>query len=288
MKRFLLFFLFALFLASPVCSESVLAADQPPESLDVYSTITGRVTIDGKTPMANGVVLLFSQAMGAPPNPYRYWRIPDLITPLDSVGRFLVEVPEGTYYLMVAQKSPDREIGPPSDKEYLYFHGDKKGNPKPILVGPGAKVDLGSLKAGIWTPGMIVRGKGITAAEGIVADLEGKPVENAVVLAYLNPEAVGRPAYVSDRSDRKGRYLLRVHDGGTYYLKVRSVIGGGTPEPGEYLNTTNEFEPLAVDLVKEKIVKGVNLKVKMFEGKGTAGPSPQDKTWKRVEGLQSK
>jgi hypothetical protein len=255
----LLVFLFLLFLAVPVHADT--GAPPSPGDGGGLSTISGQVMIDAATPMSFGVVLLYDGKSGPPPALGRYWRVPDLITPLEKEGKFTLEVSEGTYYLQVAQKNPGSEVGPAVENEYLYFHGDKEGNALPLVVGPGTQHRLGQLKAFLWSPEMVRRDKGITSVEGVVEDTDGKPVARAVVLAYYNPTGNGRPIFVSDRTDAKGRYQLRTNDGGTFYLKVRSVIGGGKPASGEYLNTTKEFTPVEVTLKRGERRQGVALKV---------------------------
>lgn len=265
---------------SPTSSQ----ADTSPEGV---ARITGRVMIKTNSPMVNGVVLLFDKETGPPPHPYKYWRIPDLISGTDTSGRFTLDVAEGTYYLMVAQKRPDGEIGPPNEKEFLYFHGDADGNPYPLKVSVGSKLNLGVLtKSFVWTPNKVPHSKDITAIEGNVADQENRPVARAVVFAYLSKNTVGRPAFVSDRTDKLGRFQLRVYEGGTYYLKVRGVIGGGAPETGEYTNVTKESDPAMVTVTKGNVIKGVSLKVEKFSGKGSTGVAKPAKIWKNTEQLQ--
>jgi hypothetical protein len=272
-----------------VFAETPPPPEQTATQVDTGGSISGQVMIKSNFPMTNAVVLLFNKDMGAPPHPHKYWRIPDMITNTDNKGKFSIELQHGTYYLMVAQKDPNGEIGPPKKKEFLYFHGDKNGNARPITVTPGSKIDLGILaKSTVWTPKMVLQDKDMTAVEGIVVDMEGKPVNNAVVFAYLNPEAAGKPAFVSDRSDKKGRYQLRLYEGGTYYLKVRSVIGGGTPKAGEYQNTTEEFQPTEVILTKGQRLQDIALKVDKFSGKGLKGTGQPDKTWKNTGNFQPK
>jgi hypothetical protein len=261
-----------LFLATAVSAYG----DAPPVSAQTLTspvtgaTISGQVKVKGNTPMINGIVLLFNKSMGPPPSKDKYWRVPDLIAGTDTDGKFSLEVPEGTYYLQVTQKNPESEAGPPKVSELFYFHADAEGNPRPLIVTPGTRLNLGVLTgAYLFTPNMIQRDKGITAVEGVVTDMEGRPVERAFVFAYLSKEATGRPVFVSDRTDKNGKYLLRVHDGGSYYLKVRSVYGGGPPQDGEFLNVTEEFEPVMVTLKKEQKLKGVTLKVKKFSRAGS-------------------
>lgn len=253
--------LVALLLLALLAAKAVVASELPAQTDTQSASISGQVMIDGKTPMPYGVVLLYDSTTGPPPALGRYWRVPDLITPLGKEGNFSLEVVEGTYYLQIAQKNPGSDIGPAVESEYLYFHGDADGNALPLAVGSGGKLNLGQVKAFLWSPAMVRREKGITSVEGVVVDTEGNPVERAVVLAHYNPGAKGRPVFVSDRTDKKGRYQLRTNDGGTFYLSVRSVVGGGKPSNGEYLNTTKEFTPVAVTLKKGERQQGVTLKV---------------------------
>ncbi|GAM11247.1 hypothetical protein OR1_03558 [Geobacter sp. OR-1] len=140
----------------------------------------------------------------------------------------------------------------------------------------------------MFTPEMIQRSKGITAIEGGVLDLDGKPVEGVVVFAYLSPEAMGRPLFVSDRTDKKGEFLLRVHGSETFYLKVRGVIGGGAPENGEYMNVTEDFQPVQVKSVINSKTKGVVLKVKKFlRPEGVMEPTGKAiRAWKKIEDIK--
>lgn len=287
MKRYIL--TLACFLATTILAYGEAPPSQSPASANTTATISGQVKIKGKTPMVNGMVILYNKMWGPPPHPYKYWRIPDMVTETDKKGKFSIEVQEGTYYLMIAQKNPDGEIGPPKEKEFLYFHGNAKGDPTPIVVSAGSKVNLGVLsKSFIWSPKKIPHAGDITAAEGIVANMENKPVENAVVFAYFNSDAVGKPAFVSDRTDKNGRFQLRVYEGGTYYLKVRSIIGGGAPETGEYQNATKDFVPLKVSLTSGQQLKGITLKVDKFVGKGSTGTEKTDRIWKNTKKLQGK
>lgn len=251
--------------------------------------ISGRVMIKGKTPMKNGVVLIFNKDMGPPPHPYNYWRIPDFINGTDLKGNFSVAVPEGTYYLMIAQKKGNGEIGPPKEKELLYFHGNSLENAKPIVVTAGSKVNLGVLsKTIVWNPKMIAQAKGITAIEGIVQNLENKPVDNVVIFAYYTKEAIGRPAFVSDRTDKMGNFQLRLYDGGVYYLKVRGIIGGGKPQQGEYQSATKEFEAVEAKVAKGKLLKDVKLKVDRFSSKGGTEADTTPRIWENTGNIQNR
>jgi len=267
-------------------SVATLFAESQPQGA---GSLAGRVMISAKSPMANGIVLLYNEFAGPPPHPYRYWRIPDMIIPTEADGRFSTDLPEGRYFMMIAQKSPTGEIGPPSSTEFLYFHSDAAGNARSFTVKGGELTDLGTLSgAFVWSPDKIERDKGITSASGVVSDADGKPVSGVIVFAYLYQEAVGRPAFVSDRTAGDGKFVIRFSDGGTYFLKVRGVIGGGRPRSGEFMNVTDEFVPVMVTVKKEEKLKDVKLQVKMFSRPGEdSEPESNDKVWKRLKELQS-
>ena len=82
---------------------SLAFAEQPGQIAG--GTLSGKIVIQDKTPMSNGMLLLFNRSLGPPPHPYNYWRVPDMIMATEENGAFSIELPEGTYYLMIAQKS---------------------------------------------------------------------------------------------------------------------------------------------------------------------------------------
>lgn len=274
-------FLFLVFIAATACAEGEKVQKTISEE-HLPATVSGQVMVGSNKPMPYGVVLLYDKSLGPPPSLGKYWRVPDNINQLEKDGRFFLELAEGTYYFQVAQKNPGAEIGPASEDEYLYFHGDADGNALPLIVRKGADVKLGQLKAFLWKPDMIKRDKGITAVEGVVVDTGEKPVERAIVLAYYNSAGNGRPVFVSDRTDRNGRYQLRTNDGGTFFLKVRGVVGGGKPASGEYLNTTEEFEPVMVNLKKDEKLKGVTLKVMKLSRPGAEAEDTEKRDWRKI------
>jgi len=278
----LLTLVFLFFIVTTACAEG--ESLQIPLSGDILAgTVSGQILVDNDKPMSQGIVLLYDKSLGPPPSLGKYWRVPDNISSLGKDGKFLLELAEGTYYFQVSQKSPGAEIGPANESEYLYFHGDAEGNAMPLHISKGSRVELGQLRAFLWTPDMIVRDKGITSVEGVVLDAEGKSVERAIVLAYYTDVGQGRPVFISDRTDKNGRYQLRTDSGGTFYLKVRSVVGGGKPANGEYLNTTKEFNPVAVTLKKNEKLKGIILKVMRMSRPSENMENPEKRAWRKIE-----
>ena len=267
-----------------ITAAGTVQATNPPSTsiheLQRTGIISGQVQLPDNTPMSNAVAVLFDESQGPPPALDQYWRVPDLIIPLASDGKFSLQVVPGTYYLQIAQKRPESEIGPPRDSEYLYFHRGKGGNAEGIRIEAGSHRDLGKVVALLWTPDVARQARGGTSIAGQVLDQDGKPVVRAIVFAFLNQAASGRPTFVSERTGNDGTFILRVHDGGTFYLKVRSQLGGGRPGAGEYQNVTNEFKPEPVTLKKGEQRSGLVLKVKPFTRPAGRNQGEQDEKQK--------
>jgi hypothetical protein len=116
--------------------------------------------------------------------------------------------------------------------------------------------------------------KGITAAEGLVVDSEGVPAPGVVVLAFTVPPAKERPLYISDRTGKDGKFILRIKDGGSYILRARDIYG---KDPAAADASTFEYEdspPVPVSLKKGERMQGVTLKVGRRPGRDLRGSGP--------------
>jgi hypothetical protein len=114
----------------------------------------------------------------------------------------------------------------------------------------------------------VEHGDGVTTIEGVVRDPEGKAVRGAVVFCYNKPPARGKPLFVSDKTGDDGKYILRVSEGGKYYLKVRDVYGGGPPKGGEIVGAYWQGVPVEASVKTGEITKGVDIRVVHFPGRG--------------------
>jgi len=236
-------------------------------------TITGQLMTKGGAPLSGGQAFFFNDASGPPPSAEKYWRIPDYVTRIDDQGKFSLDLPEGTYYLGAIKRVSGEKIGPPREGDYFFASMDDKGLPKSYLVKNGRKNDIGTISEAIpFQKSASKPGAEITAVEGTILDTEGKPVEGALVFAYTAPTMVGKPLFASERTGKDGHYTLRVYDNGNYYLRVRSVYGGGPPAIGDIIGVYGEKDPIAVSTRKGEKVQGVNILVKRFYGKKTMLP----------------
>jgi hypothetical protein len=231
-------------------------------------TITGRVMIKDGVPMANGVVFIFNDASGPPPSLDRYWRVPDEIVKTDSEGRFVANLSEGKYYIGAIKRKSGEDIGPVQEGDlFLPFHGDSA--PRQFTIAAGSKIDLGTISGALpyKKSGSKVT-EGITAIEGTVTDSRGKAVENALVFAFLTPAMVGKPLFISEKTGKDGHYVLRVHQGGNYYLKIRNSYGGGAMKAGEIMGSYGQEKPVAVEVKTGSFTKGINITGISFPGQG--------------------
>ena len=231
--------------------------------------LSGRLMIKNGGPLDGGMAFLFNHAAGPPPSPEKYWRVPDEIVPIGKDGRFKAELIEGTYYLGAIKRLAGKEIGPPQEGDFFLISRDAAGEPMQYFVGKGKETDVGTIaEATPFRRSMLKLEGGITAIEGTIVGPTGKPVEGALVFAFLTPAMVGKPVFVSERTGKDGKFLLRVFGSDHYYLKTRDVYGGGPPKVGAVIGSYGEDTPIPVDVKAGEIKKGVEIKVVRFTGQG--------------------
>jgi len=213
---------------------------------------------DGR-PLSSGMIYLYDHAAGPPPIIEKYWRVPDQVAEVDEQGHFDLEVPPGIYFLTYIKRADQLGSGPPRRGDVILLSLDSKEQPVAYSLKAGEKLDIGMLAGGVVFDSEMVRtvGKDITAIAGRVVGEEGLPISGAAVFAFTTPSAVGRPLFVSDLSDSDGRFLLRVSQGGTYYIKVRSKHGGGQPSQDSVLDGVKGEQLIKITVATGEIAKGV-------------------------------
>jgi hypothetical protein len=231
-------------------------------------SLSGKVMIREGVPMANGVVFVFNSTSGPPPSSDKYWRVPDEIVKTDADGRFVAKLADGTYYIGAIQRKSGDDIGPPQEGDlFLPFHGE--GTPRSHVVSNGSASDIGVITGATpFRKASIKLKEGITAIEGKITDSRGNPVQGAFVFAFLTPAMVGKPLFVSERTGKDGKYLLRVDQGRDYFLKTRNTYGGGAMKAGEFMGSYGQEKPVAVKAKTGEISKGVNITGIRFPGQG--------------------
>jgi len=229
--------------------------------------VTGRLQTKSGKPMSGGLVYFFT-VKGPLPDPDRYWRIPDFLVEIKDKGKFSIELPEGEYYFGAIKRARGKtENGPPQAGDFFYKALDDKGAPTLYSVTKGEKKDLGTI-AGVMPYKGLKVGDSITAIEGRVITADGKPVKGALVFAFISEAMIGKPTFASYRTGKDGKYVLRVNQGGSFFLRVRDIYGGGPPIPGAIIGTFGGETPETVSVKTGDRVKGIDITVAKFKGRG--------------------
>jgi len=168
--------------------------------------------------MSGGTVNFFEATL---PSPFtgEFWRYPDYFEILPEDGSFSLELPAGAYYMMAVKNIARHKPGPPEAGDLIYPAGDNK-TPRTYIVRAGETTDIGVISDAVpFKKEWLVKGR--TGIEGFVLDWDGKPYEGVLVLAS-DDAAMKRTLFVSDsRTGKNGNYILRVPQGGRYYLRVK-------------------------------------------------------------------
>lgn len=228
-------------------------------------TLAGTIGIRGGAPLAEGVAFFFNAAGGVPPAPERYWRVPDEMVPLDSQGRFTARLPVGDWYVGAVKRGESREIGPPREGDYFFMGRDENGKARRFSVLHDQRTEMGVLHEAVpFDRSLTAVREGTTGMEGVVLDRDGKPVAGVIVFAFASPTTAGRPLFVSERTGTDGRFLLRVADEGTYYLKIREAYGGGPPIDGAMVAGVGDESPLTVKVKRGGIRSDIEIRAHRF------------------------
>lgn len=238
-------------------------------------TISGKIIGKNGESMSGGKILLFRVDSGPPPVRNKYWRTPDEMVDIDNDGGFEASIDEGSYYLAAIRRISGELIGPPHEGDWIYPYSREnlKTEQKTYHVAKGQNTNIGIVReAVILGKGSVDSVSGITAIEGIISDTRGNPVSDAMAFAYKTSDLTGKPLFTSARTAKDGKYLLRVSEGGKYYVKIRSTRDGGHPTDGEIIGEYGNDMPAAVTVKSGEIIKGIDIVGKKFENLMTDGP----------------
>jgi len=238
-----------------------------PKKIVNRGAIAGKVMIRGNGPLSGGQVIFFNEASGPVPDIGAYERTPDIVREIGEDGRFSVDLPAGKYYLGAVKRQSGEAIGPPVEGDLVWRSMDGKGRPKAFLVRSGKRVDIGTVEAEPLRPEVLEKRPLETVIEGVVIDMEGNPVSDAVVVAFTTPSLKGKPVFISEKTDKAGRYVLRVTEG-TYYLRARNVFMSGPPEPGQIMGYYGEGAAAPLAIKKGQSLRDINFRVVLFPGRG--------------------
>jgi hypothetical protein len=232
--------------------------------------ISGQFMIEDGAPMSDGMVVFFNDATGPPPDPDRYLRIPDEIGAIDAEGKFRVRLPSGRYYMGAVKRMSGEEIGPPQDGDYFLISRDLEGKPLSYVIEEGKSVSVGILSGAVPFKRKTAAA-GMTGISGRIVELNGQPVNGAIVFAYFTETMTGLPPFTSYKTGKDGKYFISMNEGGQYYLRVRDIYGGGPPVPGAIMGGYGEEKPAAVTVKTGEISEEINIRVIRHLERGPKG-----------------
>lgn len=232
-------------------------------------TVTGKALTNTGKPLKNAVMLFYTKESATPPAPERYWRIPDATVGVDANGKFTADLAEGEYFIGAIARKTAPEPGPPREGDILLLARDKQGNAKPFAITKNKTTDIGSYKGYPYRKSAKKPKTVITSIEGTITSQDGQPVSGMVVFAFFNKELKGKPLFATERTDKSGKYVLRVDKGETYFLKARVTYGGGTPPDGQLIGAYGGDDALPVVIKTGEKKTRVDITVSPFGRGGT-------------------
>ncbi len=240
-------------------------------------TVIGKIVVKSGVPLSFGQVMFYDASAGPPPNPKKYERTPDVSKTLNAEGEFKVELPEGMYYLGAIKRLSGDRLGPPQEGDYVFRSLNELGKPKEYFIHADRSVDVGTFTEAFPLTAEDLSKRSITTAiEGMILSMDWKPVPDVVVVAFTKPSIGGKPLFVSDKSDKDGKYVLPVTEG-MYYLRARNSFAAGPPQPGQIVGYYGEGTPSGLYVNECEMKKGIDFQVIVFPGRGPfSGTAPAE------------
>jgi len=147
-----------------------------------------------------------------------------LIQPVEK-GRFRVNLPPGTYWLLARKRVRGGQFGPIETGDYFNYY---PGNPVTVAAGEVREVRIET----ITRLSMLEDdpGAAFVGVRGRLLDQAGRPVARLHVFVYRDAAMTGTPDFFSAPSTADGRFEVALPTGGPYYLLARQEFGGPAAE----------------------------------------------------------
>jgi hypothetical protein len=188
-------------------------------------------------------------------------------SPTDKEGRYQVNLPPGTYFVVARKRVSGNPTGPLSPGDYYSEHQRVVTD---VVAGKMAVVDLPIVLMN--NPMFFKRDNASqetdTAIHGRIVNKEGKAVFGAFAMAYTDADLKRLPDYASTLSDSDGRFTIYLPKGGSYYLSARMQVYD-MPRPGEPYGKLET--PVFVE--KGKSSDDVTIIIEPFAGEYQSGKS---------------
>lgn len=231
------------------------------------SGITGQVTVKGDNrPLEQAYVNIYADTMSNLLGPSQF-----LSRPTDTNGRYSVNVPPGTYYIVARKRMTGEATGPISPGDFYSEHQRIVTRVEP---GKLSVVDLSvaAMRAPMFFKREVVDHETDTGIHGRLVDKSGQPVPGGFAMAYVDPDMKRLPDYASTLSDADGRFTIYLPAAGTFYLAAR-IQAWDMPQPGEPYGKFGGETPKGVSVAKGSFAEGVTIEMAPFVGEYKAGKS---------------
>lgn len=192
-------------------------------------------------------------------------------SPTDEQGRYRIEVPSGSYYMVARKRLSGQATGPLEP-------GDLYSEHQRIMVrvetGKFALVDLpvAVMKAPMFFKSRVVDRETTTGIRGVLVDQAGKPVMGGFAMAYADPEMKRLPDFASTLSDGQGHFTIYLPEGGTYFLAAR-IHAWDMPSPGEPYGKYGGATATPVTVATDRFVEDLRIEMAPFTGPYQPGKS---------------
>lgn len=229
--------------------------------------ITGQVVLkEAGAPLADAYVNIYPDAMSNLLGPSQF-----ISSPTDAQGRYALEVPPGTYYVVARKRISGQPSGPLSPGD---FYSEHERISAVVVAGKLAVVDLAvaPMKAPMFFKKQMTPQETTTGIRGVLLDASGKPVPGSFAIAYNNTDMQRLPDFVSTLSDGNGNFTVYLPEGGAYYLGAR-IHAWDMPRPGELYGRLGGESPQPVAVIKGEFVDNVRIVLTPFAGEYKQGKS---------------
>ena len=251
--------------APAVCPPSIPGTVRVAAYIDGHgdSGISGRVFMrEGGAGVTDAYVNIYADTVSNLLGPSQ-----TMSSPTDKDGRYQVNLPPGTYFVVARKRVSGNPTGPLSPGDYYSEHQRVVTD---VVAGKFAVVDLPIVLMN--NPMFFKRDNASqetdTAIHGRIVNKEGKAVFGAFAMAYTDADLKRLPDYASTLSDSDGRFTIYLPKGGSYYLSARMQVYD-MPRPGEPYGKLET--PVFVE--KGKSSDDVTIIIEPFAGEYQSGKS---------------
>lgn len=229
--------------------------------------MTGQIVnkADG-TPVASAYVNVYPDTLSNLLGPSQF-----ISSPTGTDGRFTIEVPPGTFYVVARKRASGDPSGPLSPGD---LYSEHQRVITTVIDGKLSVIDLtvAPVKAPMFFKKAMVEQETSTGIRGTLIDAAGNPVPGSFAVAYTNADVKRLPDYASTLSDGQGRFVIYLPEAGDYYLGAR-VHAWDMPHPGELYGKYGDDTPTPVSVAKDEFVTDIKIILTPFTGEYKAGKS---------------